>query len=307
MRQAEVRHQSVAPRTPGEWIGLVGGALMAPVTGAWAAIRRARTFHPDGVLYRAEVSPLPAEGEAAVLGAHLAGPALVRFSSALWTGGREWIDVLGCSIRFRSEPVPSVLPAVGDQDLLCATLRTPLTTLLAPLRTHRHDFLRNDYYAVSPFLVEGLGKVKFRVVTGRVRLPGSDRGERLQRAVEAGLASLRLEWRPVRSGPWQGLCAIRPVQRLDLDQEALRFDPFRNGRGLRPAGLVQYLRPAAYWASQRARPRSAAERTKGAVRKPLYAPVPVEPGAHHVQGPQPALPRRPPPIAVVPLEPQRPC
>jgi hypothetical protein len=44
---------------------------------------------------------------------------------------------------------------------------------------------------------------------------------------------------------------------LELDQEALRFDPFRNGRGLRPVGFVHAMRRATYAASQRHRPEHA--------------------------------------------------
>jgi len=300
---------SEAPRRLGEWLGLAGGLALAPLAAGVAALRRARVFHPEGALFRATVHPLVAHGPEGELAARLAGDALVRLSTALWTGGREWIDVLGCAIRFRSEHIPSVLPAAGDQDLLLATIRTPLTTLVAPLRTHRHDFLRNDYYAVSPFFVEGLGRVKFRAVSAPVRLPGRDRDERLQMAVEAGLASLRLEWREAgRGAAWQPLCAIRLEERLDLDQEALRFDPFRDGRGLRPVGFVQYLRPATYWASQRARPRSTAEKTRGAVRKRRFAPVPVRdaPLGHQPPAWEPAPPHRPPPFSVEPLRPPPP-
>jgi hypothetical protein len=39
-----------------------------------------------------------------------------------------------------------------------------------------------------------------------------------------------------------------------IDQGRLRFDPFRNGRGIEPVGFVHNLRRAAYWTSQRARP-----------------------------------------------------
>jgi hypothetical protein len=276
--------------------------VMAPVFAGVAAMRRARVFHPEGALFRATVNPLVVDGADGALAAALSGEAMVRLSTALWRGGREWIDILGCAIRFRSERVPSVIPAAGDQDLLCATLRTPLTMLLAPTTTHWHDFLENDYYAVSPFSVEGLGRVKLRVVTQRVRLPGRDRDERLQMAVEGGLASLRLEWRPTGQRAWRPLCAIRLLQRLDLDQEVLRFDPFRSGRGLRPAGFVHYLRPAAYRASQWARPRSAAEQSRGRVRKGRFAPVPVrdEPRGHaHPWERVP--PHRPPPVSAEPL------
>jgi hypothetical protein len=41
---------------------------------------------------------------------------------------------------------------------------------------------------------------------------------------------------------------------LDLDQEALRFDPFRAGRGIVPVGFVQWVRRLTYASSQRLRP-----------------------------------------------------
>jgi len=39
-----------------------------------------------------------------------------------------------------------------------------------------------------------------------------------------------------------------------LDQEALRFDPFRDGRGIHPVGFVHAMRRWVYAASQWARP-----------------------------------------------------
>lgn len=258
-----------------EVLGFLGGIALAPLTGFGAAVRRARLFHPEGVLYRADANPLVSTGPRGVLAERLAGQVLVRLSTSIWRGGREWLDVLGMGIRFRSEEIPSVVPSPGDQDLLLATIRTPWTTTLAPLKTHWHDFLRNDYYAVSPFTVEGLGRVKFRMVSARVRLPGIDRGARLQRAVEENLASFRLEVKKLGSRNWEPVIAMRLLERVDLDQEALRFDPFRSGRGIVPSGFVQWLRPATYWASQRFRPKSASEQTGGAVRKPRWAPVPV--------------------------------
>lgn len=297
--------QRSSPRGPIEWAGLAAGMLLAPLAGAAAALRRARTFHPDGVLYRATVEPLVEGGAAGDLGRRLAGEALVRFSNALWKGGRERLDILGCSIRFRSERIPSVIPAAGDQDLLLATVRSPWTLPFAPFSTHVHDFLRNDYYAVSPFEAVGLGRVKLRVAPVPVRLSASDRYARLQEAAEAGLAAMRLEYLPTGRRRWRALCSIRLHERLDLDQEALRFDPFRAGRGLRPVGFVHHLRPAAYVASQHFRPASAAERSRGAVRKPRWAPRPVE-GSGRPVAPAGAVRRLPPHLfPVEPLPPQR--
>src|SRR4051812_3496321 len=112
-------------RTP---LGRVTGALLAPVTAFVSALRRARMFHPDGVVYRADVEPIPTanrHGAHAQVAARLAGPALIRLSSAWWKGDREWPDVLGAALRFRSRPVISPVPDPGDQDLLFATILSP--------------------------------------------------------------------------------------------------------------------------------------------------------------------------------------
>jgi hypothetical protein len=37
---------------------------------------------------------------------------------------------------------------------------------------------------------------------------------------------------------------------VELDQGALRFDPFRNGRNIEPAGYVHHLRRLTYPTSQ---------------------------------------------------------
>jgi hypothetical protein len=53
---------------------------------------------------------------------------------------------------------------------------------------------------------------------------------------------------------WRPVVLVVLRERIDLDQSALRFRPFRAGRGIRPRGFVQGLRSLAYRASQRARP-----------------------------------------------------
>jgi hypothetical protein len=218
-------------------------------------------FHPEGAVYAADVAPAGADLTA--LGQRLAGPALVRMSTATWRGGREWIDVLGCAIRFRRTDSPSAEPEPGDQDLLLATVRNPWTTLLAPLTTKQHDFLRNDYYAVSPFSVDGVSpRVKLRAVARRdghgvlAPGPGLSRGARLDLDVRDGRAVLELQARPGR-GEYTPVARIALRERVDVDQEKLRFSPFRDGRGIRPRGFVHALRLGTYSASQLLRPRRA--------------------------------------------------
>lgn len=242
-------------------LGRLLDAVIAPLTALVSSVRRARTFHPEGRVYRAEVHPLAVEGSAAAIAARLQGPALVRMSSAWWRGGKEWRDVLGCAVRFRSEDRPTHVPSADDQDLLFATIRSPWTTLPASLTTHVHDFLANDYYAVSPFEVLGHGKVKWRLVSpGSARARG-DREKKLEEAVRAGRAVFHLEARSLGLRQrWHPIAQLRLIEPVEIDQDALRFSPFRAGRGIEPRGFIHALRHATYGASQAFRPRSAAVR-----------------------------------------------
>jgi hypothetical protein len=240
--------RAAASETAGTFVGW----LLAPVTGAISGIRRARMFHPDGVVYGARVEALAGTPWGAVA-ARLAGPALVRLSTAWWRGGRELPDALGVAIRFRGTDEPSAEPAPGDQDLLLATIRHPWTLPFAPLTTHVHDFLDNDYYGVSPFAVDGAGLVYLRAVASRTNAGGDNRGERLARAVADGSAWLRLEARERGRTGWQPIAEIHLIAPVAIDQQALRFWPFRNARGLTPRGFVHALRRGTYLASQRVR------------------------------------------------------
>jgi hypothetical protein len=166
-----------------EQLGKLGGWALAPVTGAVAALRRSRMFHPDGVVVRAEVEPVAQSGNLRKLAARLQGPALARLSSAWWKGRKEWPDDLGFALRFRSSTAISEDPEPGDQDLLFATIQSPWTTVLAALTTHVHDFLDNDYFAVSPFWVEGVGSLKWRLRSSRPEPRGDTRVARLMAAM----------------------------------------------------------------------------------------------------------------------------
>jgi len=121
----------------------------------------------------------------------LAGPALVRLSTAMWRGGREWPDILGAAVRFRRDPHLTEQAAPADQDILFATLRHMWTIPPALLTTDVHDWLENDYYAIAPFTVAGLGRAKLRLTTMRdgAGRQGS-RVERLRGAMEDGDAFL---------------------------------------------------------------------------------------------------------------------
>lgn len=242
-----------------ESAGRMVGALISPLVGLGSRLRRARLFHPEGVCYDAQVAPVlsrrkrpvPAELAAALgeLAVRLSGDALIRMSSALWKGGRELPDGLGCAIRF-----PGSEDGAGDQDLLLATTPHVLVAALAPLWTNPHDFLSNRYYGASPFRVQGVGRLYLRAVPLAAGVGTGNRAARLQQAVAQGTAVLRLEVWPVRKGTgWVPLVEIRLMKPAAVDQEALRFSPYRTGFGLEPEGFIHGLRLWTYAMSQNAR------------------------------------------------------
>jgi len=235
-----------------EECGLLVGALLSPVTAALSRAREARMFHPDGVLYAASVAPTAEALDLRTLSERLAGEALVRLSSALWRAGHELPDVLGAAVRFGAF-------GAAPQDLLLATIRFPWTTPFAPLATNYRSFLWNHYHAVSPFEVDGVGVVKFRLRSPRLgNRAGVSRAEHLRELVAAGRAAYELELRRLSDPPlsrhWEPVAALKLERPVEVDQEQLRFSPFRDGAGIRPIGFVHALRVAAYARSQEARP-----------------------------------------------------
>src|SRR4051812_4127607 len=110
-------------------LGKWAGDVMSPITAFISWLRQARMFHPDGVVYGARVESVASSADDLhELAERLAGPAIVRLSSAWWRGGKEWLDVLGMAIRFvEPNEETSVLPHARDQDLLLATIRFPWT------------------------------------------------------------------------------------------------------------------------------------------------------------------------------------
>jgi hypothetical protein len=232
-----------------ERLGRAAGWAMAPFTFAVSLLRRARMFHPEGTVYRAAIETMP--GPFANVARRIEGPALARLSTALWRGGREWTDVLGLALRIGRDP--GVVPRPGDQDLLFATIRYPWTMPFAPLTTRQHDYLANDYFAVSPFDVDGIGRAKLRVRGPRPRgVTGRDRGEKLRNAIRSGDANFIFEL--LVRGRWEAIAKVSLQERIEVDQARLRFSPDRCGRGFVPRGFVEGLRRGTYFLSQLARP-----------------------------------------------------
>lgn len=180
----------------------------------------------------------------------------MRFSGALWKHSEDAQDVLGCAIRFRRDDQETPEPADDDQDLLFATIRRPYTMPFSPLSTNVEDYLANDYFAVSPFDV-GIGeRIYLRLHPARRSSEArGTRSEKLARDVVEGHAQLNLEYGFEPFGPWHPLATVSLERVAHVDGEAIRFRPFRAGRGIRPRGFVHALRSGVYAVSQWARPR----------------------------------------------------
>jgi hypothetical protein len=242
-------------------LGLAAGWAIAPVFGLASFLRRARTFHPRGPVLHATVRPYTdAPIELRGLAERLAGPALVRFSGALWKDAEGAPDVLGCAVRLRRHDQDTVEPSEDDQDLLFATIRRPWTLPVSPFTTAVRDYLDNDYYSVSPFDAGLARPVYLRLHSAHTSAPGwRFRNERLAYETQRGRAVLELDVGPGPSGPWAPLVTVSLDRLAKIDGEALRFRPFRTGRGVRPQGFVHALRVGAYSLSQRARPEHRAD------------------------------------------------
>lgn len=237
-----------------EQVGAGIGVLWAPAITAITKLRHARMFHPVGYTFAGFSDPV--DGPFNALAHDLSGRVLARCSAALWRRGWEHLDVLGLALRIRPGEGPDLDERArpGDQDLLTATIRSPLTMLVAPFFTDASDFVANKYWAVSPF-DHDVGRIELRLVP--VEAPASypgTRAQRLRKDVETGQAAWWLQARRTLTLRWHTVTLIQLYHELDLDQEALAFDPFRGT--LRPAGLVHAIRHAVYAAGQTARPRS---------------------------------------------------
>lgn len=260
------------PKTSGlrEKLGLVAGTALSPLFLLGSSLRQSRFFHPRGVCFHAQVRPPTAMNPAwHPLAERLSGDALVRLSSALWREEHDLLpNLLGLSIRFKAWP-PLEVAANDSQDLLTATARSPWSLGLDSLRTNQHDFLRNRYYGISPFEIDGSGSVYFRITPSPQPSRGEDRYQKLRYAVEHSGVVLQLEVRDKAVGRgWQALAEVHLEREVAVDESRLRFWPFRSGLGLHPKGFVHYLRPMPYVASWFGR---------GVEKSPTAAPVESRP------------------------------
>jgi hypothetical protein len=241
------------------WAAAAAGPVVAAGFYALAALRRRRSLHPTGVGFQGWLrvpNDSPARSGVPLFQSGASHPAILRFSRG--AGLPEPLpDALGVAIKLPDAHGPGI-----DQDLLLtsSTDRPLLRRLLFPARS----FVRGAFSTALPY---DLGSE--RVVLLLVPVPtsaGRPAGEAGHRPVGGALAelraiaadSLKFQLRTAGSlGRSQPLATVTVGPPLSADQtEALRFNPWTTGPGIRPSGWLNLLRDAAYQASQRGRRRA---------------------------------------------------
>jgi len=223
-------------------IGVMIGVVAAIAIFVIAFRRRARAFHAQGTLCRAELTPLDD-----VVGPVLAGSARVRLSSASHDENSPEPSILGLAIKLGS-----------DQDLPLASFESFMKASEATRATDVADYLGNQFASVTPWHVRGLGIVWLRAIPDpAAKVPKTgNRVERLAADIAAGRAVFTLEAReaPGPQGPLRARIAeLRIVEKLPADDPAFRISLLRTGRGLVPTGLRNGIRVVDYPVSQLAR------------------------------------------------------
>jgi hypothetical protein len=240
------------------WAAAAAGPAVAVGFYALATARRRRSLHPTGTGYQGLLQ-VPHQGPAwpgvPLFQAGATHPALLRFSRG--AGLPEPLpDALGVAIKLPDAHGPG-----ADQDLLLTSSidRPLLRRLLFPARS----FVRGAFSTALPYDL-GNDRVVLLLVPAHSSAGQSADGDG-HRAVNGALAELRaaaangfgFELRTARSfGRSRPLATLRIGPPLPAEQtEALRFNPWTTGPGIRPTGWLNLLRDAAYRASQRGRSR----------------------------------------------------
>jgi hypothetical protein len=268
------------------WLAARAAGVFGFVSGV---VRNARTFHPDGRVFLGTVRSLqPKDASLARAGDLVAGAVLLRIGMGLIKrGAPRWFadripDAPSIAARFFSPSVPGEIRLRRrpdeDLDLLCTAGGDRLWKLVVNLATgghwyglHQFDYFNNIYYADVPYrIADGKTDVWVRIVPD----PGADhlasgsskdgggREEGLTLAA-TNRAVLRIEAQ--RTGdhrePFVPFAEIRFDEEVQIDQEALHFDPIA-GRGFAPHGFLTNLRKRVYPASAQSRPANEPDRAR---------------------------------------------
>lgn len=264
-----------------------------PLIAKWSAgffgfvsgvIRNARTFHPDGRVFLGTARSLhPADASLAAAADRLAGSVLMRIGMGVMKKGMpRWLadailDAPSIASRFFTVSDPGEIRLKrhpgDDLDLLSTAGGERLWKLLLNFAVggrlyglHQFDYFQNIYSADVPYRIDGGRRdvwVRFFPVRDASFRNPQDAAEREQGLTNAciGHAVIRMEVQLTdsRTEPFVPIAEIRFEREIEIDQEALHFDPVE-GRGFQPHGFLTDLRKIVYPASVQSRARSEAER-----------------------------------------------
>jgi hypothetical protein len=225
------------------WAAAAAGPAVAAAFCTLAALRRRRSLHPAGIGYQGWLQvddEAPARRGVPLFQPGAAHPAVLRFSRG--AGLPEPLpDALGVAIKLPDAHGPG-----ADQDLLLtsSTDRPLLRRLLFPARS----FLHGSFSTALPYDLDGERVVLLLVPapSGSGRSPrGVARGGALAE-LRAAAAGPGFELRTAGTlGPSQWLATLTVGQPLPAEQtQALRFNPWTTGPGIRPSGRLNLLRDA---------------------------------------------------------------
>jgi hypothetical protein len=252
-------------------------------------VRNARTFHPDGRTFRASIRSLaPADPALARAAERLAGDALVRVGMGVMKRGMPaWLadsipDAPSMAVRIFTRGTENEVRLVRTQgedlDLLCTAGGDRLWKLLLNLSTggfmyglHQFDYFENLYYADVPYRTENgsldvwvrlAPAVNQSALTPSAPGDGVSREARLTNAVAVHAAmQIEVQHAARRGAPFVPIAELRFDGEIEIDQEALHFDPVE-GRGFVPHGALTMLRRTVYPASVHGRAASRGERAQ---------------------------------------------
>ena len=252
-------------------------------------VRNARTFHPDGRTLVASIHSLhPADPALNSAAERLTGGALVRVGMGVMKRGMPaWLadripDAPSMATRIFTRATADDVRLerrVGDDlDLLCTAGGDRLWKLLINLSTggfmyglHKFDYFQNVYYADVPYRMADGGldvwmrlvpHVDSRALTPLNPADGAAREARLTNAVAVHAAMwIEVQRAGNRREPFVPIAELRFDKEIEIDQEALHFDPVE-GRGFVPHGALTMLRRSVYPASVRGRAPTRTERAQ---------------------------------------------
>jgi hypothetical protein len=224
-----------------EGAGMSLGAVMAAIAG----VRRGKAFHPHGVVHDARLAIFgaPAAPRDVPL---LAEPgehrALVRFSRAIGLP-RPLPDLLGLSVR-----LPDIYGASRHQDFLLVTSAD--YPLLHHIFLPAGDVQERPYTSALPYRsANDLFLVGALPQPDSPRPGGGDELDRLYAAASTGRLSYQFAVAPM-AGRFRAVGELHIGERLGSELDALRFNPWNTGGGMRPAGWLNGARDRAYKLSQ---------------------------------------------------------